>query len=103
MATQSESMTEPAAPILDVRRLTVSFRAGLDEVTAVKSIDFELHRGETLAILGESGSGKSVSASAIMGILDSPMRNAIVKVTSLVAFLLIPALSSGVKGATRQS
>jgi len=38
-----------------------------------------------------------------MGILDKPMRNAIVKVTGLIAFLLIPALSSGVKEATWQS
>ena len=33
---------------------------------------FDLHQGETLAILGESGSGKSVTAQAIMGILDTP-------------------------------
>ena len=35
-------------------------------------MSFDLHEGETLAILGESGSGKSVTAQAIMGILDSP-------------------------------
>jgi oligopeptide transport system ATP-binding protein len=35
-------------------------------------VSFDLHEGETLAILGESGSGKSVTAQAIMGILDSP-------------------------------
>jgi len=59
-------------PILEVRDLAVSFRTGKGEFDAVKGINFDLHRGETLAILGESGSGKSVSASTIMGILDSP-------------------------------
>ena len=39
---------------------------------AVKDVSFHLDRGETLAILGESGSGKSVSAEAIMNLIDSP-------------------------------
>jgi len=59
-------------PILEVKNLSISFRSGNDEVPAVHGLELELFRGETLAILGESGSGKSVSASAIMGILDTP-------------------------------
>ncbi|MFK7963446.1 MAG: ABC transporter ATP-binding protein [Burkholderiaceae bacterium] len=59
-------------PVLSVRDLAVTFRLGTGELDAVKGINFDLARGETLGILGESGSGKSVSASAIMGILDSP-------------------------------
>ncbi|MGO4956378.1 ABC transporter ATP-binding protein [Luteococcus sp. Sow4_B9] len=39
---------------------------------AINGVDFHLDQGETLAILGESGSGKSVTAQAIMGIIDSP-------------------------------
>ena len=39
---------------------------------AINGVSFDLREGETLAILGESGSGKSVTAQAIMGILDSP-------------------------------
>ena len=39
---------------------------------AVNGVDYSVRAGETLAILGESGSGKSVSAQAVMGILDSP-------------------------------
>lgn len=68
-------MTEPDAlqsPLLSVRNLTVTFRLGSGELDAVRGISFDLFRGETLGILGESGSGKSVSAAAIMGILDSP-------------------------------
>ena len=39
---------------------------------AINGVSFDLYQGETLAILGESGSGKSVTAQAIMGILDMP-------------------------------
>jgi len=65
-------MTDPIAPILQVNNLEVAFRTGTGEFDAVKGISFDLYRGETLAILGESGSGKSVCSSTIMGILDSP-------------------------------
>ena len=39
---------------------------------AVNGLSYQLNEGETLAILGESGSGKSVTAQAVMGILDTP-------------------------------
>jgi oligopeptide transport system ATP-binding protein len=65
--------TAPAAEhLLDVQDLTVEFRTDYGTVHAVNGISYHLDRGETLAILGESGSGKSVSAQAVMGILDSP-------------------------------
>jgi oligopeptide transport system ATP-binding protein len=62
----------PAAHLLEVEDLTVEFRTRRGVVHAVNGVDFHLDERETLAILGESGSGKSVSAQAIMGILDSP-------------------------------
>ncbi|MBX2884481.1 MAG: ABC transporter ATP-binding protein [Granulosicoccus sp.] len=65
-------MTTDQKPVLSIKNLSVAFRSGTSIVDAVRDISFELYPGETLAILGESGSGKSVSALAIMGILDSP-------------------------------
>ena len=50
----------------------MEFRTRDGVAKAINGVSFELHEGETLAILGESGSGKSVTAQAIMGILDTP-------------------------------
>jgi oligopeptide transport system ATP-binding protein len=62
----------PAGALLEVDDLHVEFRTDYGVVHAVNGISYTLSAGETLAILGESGCGKSVSAQTIMGILDSP-------------------------------
>ncbi|WP_033294672.1 ABC transporter ATP-binding protein [Amycolatopsis jejuensis] len=53
--------------LLDVRDLHVEF----GRLPAVRGVSFTLRPGETLAVLGESGSGKSVTAQAVMGLLDA--------------------------------
>jgi peptide/nickel transport system ATP-binding protein len=58
--------------LLEVRNLSVTFHTGRGPVRAVKNVSWHLDRGEVLAILGESGSGKSVSASAILDLIDCP-------------------------------
>ncbi len=58
--------------LLEVRNLSVEFHTAVGVVKAVCDMSYHLDRGETLAILGESGSGKSVSSSAIMNLIDMP-------------------------------
>ncbi|GGN41825.1 ABC transporter ATP-binding protein [Streptomyces kronopolitis] len=64
------AVAEP--PLLDVRDLRVEFRTRDGVAKAVNGVSYHVARGQTLAVLGESGSGKSVTAQAVMGILDSP-------------------------------
>lgn len=58
--------------ILQVKNLHVSFRTYGGEVKAVRGVTFDLHKGETIAIVGESGCGKSVTAKSIMGLIPNP-------------------------------
>jgi oligopeptide transport system ATP-binding protein len=59
-------------PVLEVDNLQVSFQAEGRHIHAVSGVSFDLMKGETLAIAGESGSGKSVTAQAIMGLIETP-------------------------------
>ena len=59
------------APVLAVEGLTVRFQRRDAEVAAVSGVSFVLHRRETLTILGESGSGKSVTLKALLGLLPA--------------------------------
>lgn len=57
------------APVLRVRDLAVALPPGADRPRAVQHIDFDVAAGEIVCLLGESGSGKSIIAGAIMGLL----------------------------------
>ena len=59
-----------ADPALRVDGLTVDIRTITGTVRAVDHVSFSAHRGETLALLGESGCGKSMTATALVGLLE---------------------------------
>jgi peptide/nickel transport system ATP-binding protein len=59
-------MSTAAEPILDIKNLSVTFTGGAKPVRAVDGVDFQLGRGEVVALLGESGSGKSVTLRSIL-------------------------------------
>jgi oligopeptide transport system ATP-binding protein len=65
-------LTKDTTPLLEVEDLHVEFRTREGVARAVNGVSYSVHSGQTLAVLGESGSGKSVTAQAIMGIVDSP-------------------------------
>ena len=59
-------------PLLSVENLSVTFRTGAGPLRAVSGVSFELGRAESLAIVGESGCGKSATALSLMRLVPSP-------------------------------
>jgi putative ABC transport system ATP-binding protein len=64
-------MTNPAAPLIQLRDITRSYGMGEARVTALAGMSLTIERGEFVAIMGPSGSGKS-TAMNILGCLDRP-------------------------------
>ncbi len=58
--------------LLDIKNLSVSFNTQKGVVKAVRELDLSIDKGETLALVGESGCGKSVTAASIMRLVPSP-------------------------------
>jgi peptide/nickel transport system ATP-binding protein len=58
-------------PLLNVNQLTTSIGTGSDRVNVVDNVSFTINKGETFVLLGESGSGKSITALSIMRLLPS--------------------------------
>ena len=76
VTTVTRSAVPPAVKgndaLLEVVDLQVSFRSGRQSVAAVKGVSFHVAKGECLGLIGESGSGKSVTALSVMGLVSSP-------------------------------
>src|SRR4051812_26434523 len=69
---QYSASGRPAGRLLEVEDLHVEFRTRDGVANVINGVTYHVNAGETLAVLGESGSGKSVTAQTIMGILDTP-------------------------------
>jgi peptide/nickel transport system ATP-binding protein len=67
----SSTAPSPAAPppLLSIRDLRVEFETDAGQVPAVRGVDLDIHTGETVALVGESGCGKSVTALAVMRLM----------------------------------
>jgi len=65
---------EHPSHLLEVRQLAVSFFTYAGEVQAVRGVSWYLDRNETIALVGESGCGKSVTIQTVMGLLQPPGR-----------------------------
>ncbi len=61
-------------PIIEVKDLKINIKLDEGTLTAVRGVDFEIRRGETLGLVGESGCGKSLTSKAILGINDKKCR-----------------------------
>lgn len=89
-----------ASPLLQIEGLSVSFETPLGRVKAAQDVCFDLREGETLALVGETGCGKSVVASAIMRLLP---HNASVRGRALFAGKDLLALGEKEMARTRGS
>jgi oligopeptide transport system ATP-binding protein len=72
MMDTGEPASVPGSPLLEVEDLYVEFHTRDGVAKVLNGVSYHVEAGETLAVLGESGSGKSVTAQTIMGILDIP-------------------------------
>lgn len=65
-------MSQSNSPVLSVKNLVTEFPSRLGPVRAVNNISYEINKGETLGIVGESGCGKSVTSFSIMRLIENP-------------------------------
>ena len=61
-------------PLLEVRDLRVEFPTRRGTLVAVNGVSFDIKEGEVLGVVGESGAGKSLTGSAVIGLLEPPGR-----------------------------
>jgi peptide/nickel transport system ATP-binding protein len=70
MASSAAPSPTTTPPLLSIRDLHVEFETDAGRVPAVRGVDLEIHAGETVALVGESGCGKSVTALAVMRLMS---------------------------------
>jgi len=68
-------MSEAASPLLEVRGLSTRFRLRDGEIAAVRGVDLEMAAGEVLGLIGESGSGKTVTGLSLLRLLPANARS----------------------------
>src|ERR1700735_3694682 len=71
---QSAAAVSVMAALLEVSHLSVALPPRRGVLTALDDVSFEIGAGEVLGVVGESGAGKSLTAAAIIGLLDPPLR-----------------------------
>src|SRR5215212_161189 len=62
----------PGRPLLDVSGLNIAFETSRGEVRPVRDVSFSIFPGQTVALVGESGCGKSVTAMSVLRLIPSP-------------------------------
>jgi peptide/nickel transport system ATP-binding protein len=67
-------MTEPRDALLDIRNLRVEFPTRRGTLVAIDDVSLTIKKGEILGVVGESGAGKSLTGSAVIGLLPEPGR-----------------------------
>jgi oligopeptide/dipeptide ABC transporter ATP-binding protein len=74
LVTEKQPNKDAKKRILSVRNLKVHFYTYAGVVEAIDGVNLDIHKGETLGLIGETGCGKSVTASAILKLIDPPGR-----------------------------
>jgi len=69
--TNISTKTKKSMPVLKLENLSVAYKVRGGEVEAVQDVSFEIRRGESIGIVGESGCGKSTVAWAVVNFLGS--------------------------------
>jgi peptide/nickel transport system ATP-binding protein len=69
MASSRDTTSPATTPLLAIRDLRVEFETDAGNVPAVRGVNFDIQAGETVALVGESGCGKSVTALAVMRLM----------------------------------
>ena len=84
--------------LLEVKNLRVSYHTYAGEVQSVRGVSFTVNKGETVAVVGESGCGKSVTAKSIMRLIKTPPAE--IKEGSEIIFDGVRMCSSSTKSAS---